>query len=770
MNSPQPVRSAPEPTLCEQIRHAVRSQFKRPSTHSPAQGVSRRDFIKLGGIAGGGFTLAGFMAPSLAASGSDPEGMGDQLMVNAFVHISPGGAISLYSHTPEMGQGVKTAIPMIIAEELGADWQDVTIVQAPVNEAVYGTQRAGGSTSVPRNWNPMREVGAAARTMFIAAAAAQWEADPADCYTRNSQVIHKPSGRTLGFGDLAGRAAQQSTPVKQSLEFKKREDYTLLGTGISGVDNRALVTGQPLFGVDVQLPGLLHAVYEKCPAFYGTVKSANVEHIKTLPGIVDAFVVEGEGEVNGLLSGVAIVAKTSWQAMNARQSLKVEWDETRASKDSWTAMRAEARKLAGKQGARQVANVGDVESQLQSAGNTVVKSFYTYPYVAHACMEPMNCTAWYHPASGDEPESMEVWAPTQAPSRIFGMVEARFGIPMERVTVHQTRMGGGFGRRGRLDFSSEAAIISHRLKAPVKLSWTREDDMTHDFYRAGGFYSFQGAVDKTGKLVAMDNHLIGPGFEGRATSGTYQRASEFPGLNLPNYRSSLTLLDTKTPCGPWRAPGSNVTGFAVQSFIAEMAQAAGRDHLEFLLEIMGEPRWFEPGNTRSLNTGRATGVIKLAAEKAGWGRAMPPGRGLGLSFHFSHAAHVAEVAEVSVDADKKLTVHKITAAVDIGPVINRSGAVSQVEGAMLDGLSTLFDLAITMENGRIEQSNFHNYKPLRIKHTPQLETHFIESDYPPTGIGEPALPPLAAAIGNAIFAATGERVRSMPLTEVGYTI
>jgi len=417
-----------------------------------------------------------------------------------------------------------------------------------------------------------------------------------------------------------------------------------------------------------------------------------------------------------------------------------------------------------------VAHIGNVDNQFNTADNTVVESFYTHPYVSHACLEPMNCTASYHPAADGKPESMEVWAPTQAPGRIFGMVEEYFGIPQDQVTVHQTRMGGAFGRRGRLDFSSEAATISHRMKAPVKLTWSREDDMTHDFYRAGGFYSLKGAVDKQGKMVAMDNHLISVAYEGEAPSGVYQRASEFPGLNLDNYRATMTLVDTKTPCGPWRAPGSNVTGWAVQSFIAEMAAAANRDHLEFLLEVMGEPRWFEPGNTRSLNTGRAAGVIKLAAEKAGWGRKLPAGRGLGLSFHFSHAGHVAEVAEVSVDSNKKITVHKLTAAVDIGPIINRSGAISQVEGAMVDGLSTMLGLAITMENGRIEQTNFHNYRPLRIKHTPQMEVHFVESDNDPTGIGEPALPPLAAAVGNAIFAATGNRVRTMPLTEEGYTV
>jgi isoquinoline 1-oxidoreductase beta subunit len=294
--------------------------------------------------------------------------------------------------------------------------------------------------------------------------------------------------------------------------------------------------------------------------------------------------------------------------------------------------------------------------------------------------------------------------------------------------------------------------------------------MRHDFYRAGGFYSLTGATDESGKLVAMQNHLIGPGHGDTPATGTRQLPTEFPAGCIPHYRGTLSLLDSKTPCGPWRAPGSNVTAWAVQCFIAELAHNAGRDHLDFLVEIMGEPRWLEAGNNYSLNTGRASGVIKLAAEKAGWGKALPPGRGLGLAFHFSHAGHVAEVAEVSVDANKKITVHKVTAAVDIGPVINPSGAIAQVEGSIVDGLSTMLGLEITMENGRIQQSNFHDYRPLRIPHTPIIETHFIESDFAPTGIGEPALPPLAPAIGNAIFAATGERVRTMPISKAGYRV
>ncbi len=733
-----------------------------------AGAVKRRDFLKLTTSVGGGFALASYLPQGLAADGED---LGQQLVLNAFVEIGIDGKITLYAHIPEMGQGVKTSIPMIIAEELGADWDDVTVVRAPVNEAKYGRQRAGGSSSIPRNWNPMRTAGATARTMFVNAAAKQMGVDSSELYTEASKVIHKPTQQSLSFAQLALKAAQEKVPAADSLTFKDRSEYKLLGTEIGGVDNEALVTGKPLFGIDVQLPNMLHAVYEKCPAFYGKVKSANVDQIKTLPGVVDAFIVKGNGNALELLDGVAIVAQSSWQAMNARQQLKVEWDESSAAKDDWELMKTQAKAQAKKPAQKELTTVGNPDAQFSNGENKIVESFYTHPYVAHACMEPMNCTARYDA----DKNTMEVWAPTQAPSRIYGAVARQFGVPENNVTVHQTRMGGGFGRRGRTDFSSETAAIAKHMKGAVKLTWTREDDMMHDLYRVGGFFSLKGAVDKNGKIAAMETHLIGPGYNEEPAYGVRLSGKEFPGLCLDNYRANLSLVDSLTPGGPWRAPGSNVTAWALQSFIAEMAHTAGRDHLEVMLELMGEPRWFEPGNTRSLNTGRAADVIKLAAEKAGWGKTLPKGHGLGLAFYFSHAGHVAEVVEVSVEqtsnSKKKLHVHNITAAVDIGPIVNMSGAQGQVEGAIIDGLSTMMGLEITMKNGRIQQNNFHQYDLMRIRDVPtSINVHFIESDNDPTGIGEPALPPLAPAIGNAIFAATGERVRSMPLSNEGFIV
>jgi isoquinoline 1-oxidoreductase beta subunit len=345
-----------------------------------------------------------------------------------------------------------------------------------------------------------------------------------------------------------------------------------------------------------------------------------------------------------------------------------------------------------------------------------------------------------------------------------------FGLDDDQVTIHVPRLGGSFGRRTSNEYVCEATEISRRVGAPVKLTWSREDDVRHDFYRVGGFQSVKSATDAEGRLVAFENHYIGMRTDGQRISGSGIRATEFPFENIDHGYASMTMFDIDTPCGPWRAPGSNTSAFVMQSFLDETAHKAGRDYVEFLLEILGERRWFEEGNIRSLNTGRAADVIRLAAKESGWGREMPQGSGLGLAFYFCHAAHVAEVAELTVGADKRLEVHKITVAVDVGPIINMSGATSQVEGSVIDGLSTAMAQKITMERGRIEQSNFHDYQVLRLPQAPSVDIHFIQSDHRPTGLGEPALPPVAPAIANAIFAASGERLRKMPFSEAGYRI
>ena len=727
-------------------------------------GMSRRRFLKLTGLAGGGFALAFSLGGRSAAAAAMKNGQTGSGILNAYVHIRNNGAIVIFAKNPDMGQGVKTAMPMIIAEELDADWGDVRVEQAPINEKIYGRQFAGGSTSIWLNWDRMRGAGAAARSMLVGAAAAKWGVPASECQASKSRVMHKRSGRQIGYAELADAAAALPVPDPKSLKFKARKDYTILGTRVTGVDNHKVVTGQPLFGIDRKLPGMLYAVYEKCPATGGRVKSANLEEIKQLPGVRDAFVLQGNGKVDELMPGVAIVATSTWAAFQAKKKLRVDWDESTASRDSWRSYLKQGRSLAPGPGRQTVQAVGDVEGALRKSARTV-EALYTYQFAAHINMEPQNCTGWYRDGR------LELWAPTQTPGRAIKNVAHVLDMAEDAITVHQTRVGGGFGRRLLNDYACEVAAIARRVKAPVKLQWTREDDMTHDFYRVGGFQYLRGGVDTAGRLIAWQNHLITPTNDGKKPArGGGIGKNQFPAPLIADYHLSQTLMPMKIPGGWWRAPGDNTTAWVVQSFLHELSSAAGRDHRDFLLEILGEPRWLDKGNAWALNTGRAAEVIKLAADKAGWGRPTPAGRGLGLAFHFSHAGHFAEVAEISVDKNKKLTVHKITVVGDIGPVVNMSCAENQAEGSVMDGLSTMLAQEITMEDGRIQQDNFNDYPTLRINHAPEVEVHFIQSDYPPTGMGEPALPPLAPAVCNAIFAAIGQRVRTLPLVKEGFTI
>jgi isoquinoline 1-oxidoreductase beta subunit len=733
--------------------------------------IDRRSFLRLTGIAGGGLMLGVTVgcSPEEAAEQAagpvlPPEG---SVSLNAYVQITADGIV-IQSPNPEIGQGVNTSLPMIVAEELDAAWEDVTVVQAETHER-FDRQMSGGSRSIPTRWLPLRQAGATARHMLVAAAALQWEVDPAECETRDSMVIHTATGRQLSYMELASSAAEQPVPEPDQITLKERSEFRLLGKRIGGSKNLAVVTGEPLFGIDHQLPDLLHATYVKCPAVGGKVKSANLEAVRQLPGVVDAFVIDEITPAEGgflsvpLASGVAIVAEDTWSAFKARRSLEVEWDESNAAKDSWSAARAKAQELSATTGESVVADTGDAAGAFAGADKTL-SAFYEYAFVSHAQMEPQNSTAWWHDGV------MEIWSPTQAPQFGADMASNLLGIDVEAITVHALRSGGGFGRRVINDPLVEAAAIAQRVDRPVKLTWTREDDMAHDFYRAGGFHSLSGALTAEGKLDGWRNHFISFTQDGsNPVIGGNIAGDIDPGPFVPNYQITQTLLPWQTPCGPWRAPRSNVVAFAHQCFLHELSVAAGRDHLEFLLELMGEPRWLEEGNGWALHTGRAAGVIRLAAEKAGWGRELPAGRGLGLAFYFSHAGHIAEVAEVSVTDDKRVDVHRVTAAVDVGPIVNLSGAENQVQGSIVDGFSTMLGQQVSFENGRALELNFDQYPLLRIPRTPDIDVHFIQSDFPPTGLGEPALPPLAPAVGNAIFAASGQRVRRMPIAREGYS-
>ncbi len=738
-----------------------------------ALALSRRGFLKITGVAGGGLVLGvSFSLPREAAA----QGGAAVFEANPYVQVRPDNTVVIFSKNPDVGQGVKTAMPMIVAEELDVDWSQVEVAQADIDQR-YGQQMAGGSTSISSNWATLRQAGASARAMLVSAAALEWGVPESELTTDAGFVLHASSQRRVAYGALAERAATLPVPDVQSLRFKDRSQWKLLGRRIGGVDNEKIVTGQPLYGIDQKLPDMVYATLVKSPIIGARPVTANLDQVKALPGIRDAFIVNGVGDAielsfnaGALLPGIAIVGNTTWATFQAARALEVEWDTSTGASDSWSDAVARATELGRGEGAESLASKGDVDAAFAAARATA-EGFYTYPFVSHADLEPQNCTAWF---KGD---SIEIWAPTQTPSMAIPAVASMLGLPVDKVTLHQLRGGGGFGRRLANDSVCEVAWIARELGVPVKAQWSREDDMGFDYYRPGGFHSFKAAIDQQGKLSAWQNHFISFGRNGRPIVAANLTGSEFPVNAVANARVTQSLLPSGIPSGYWRAPGSSALAFPIQSFLHECSVAAGRDHLEFLLEVFdGLPA---PGAGRGgrggfgaggANRDRAQAVIRLAAAEAGWGRSLPAGRGLGLAFHFSHAGHFAEVAEVSVDSNRKVTVHKVTVAGDIGPIVNMSGAENQAQGSVVDALSTLMGLEITFEGGRVEQRNFDRYPILRMSQAPEVSVHMIQSDNQPTGIGEPAFPPAAPAICNAIYAATGHRVRTMPLTKEGFTI
>ena len=737
------------------------------TTHS----FSRRGFIKVASGAAGGLVLGLSMgAPGEAqaqSAGPPPR----PFAPGAFVRIAPDGKITLISKNPEIGQGIKTGFGVILAEELDAKWSDVTVEQAEVNRAVYGTQMAGGSMSIPRAWDELRYAGAGARAMLVAAAAKQWGVPASDLTTSDSTVIHAASGRTASYGSLATAAAALPVPDIGSLRLKSRKEYKLIGKRFTGVDNAALVRGQPLFALDVQLPGMKYASIAKCPSVGGKAKSFNAEEIKKLPGILDAFIVEGTPPVTdvmktGVLPGVAIIGKSTWAVFSARKALKIEWDTRTASKDSWTDFVKQASALASKtQGEVVVKTKGDVDLALAAAKthNKTVEAFYQFGFVSHAQLEPQNTVAWFKDGA------VELWAPMQVPDP--ALVAAAAGLPTDKVKLNQMRVGGGFGRRTMNDFVCEAAYLSRRVEGPVQVVWSREDDMRHDAYRVGGFMGYRAGLDAQGKISAFDAHMVSfkDTASGKVSKGGGISPNEFPADYVDDYRASQSLLPLSTPVVWWRAPGASTMAWVQQSFLHEVAVAAGRDHVEFLLELFGRRTGQAAPPAAGLDPDRAIGVIQLAADKAGWGKPLPEGHHLGLAFYFSHLAHIAEVAEVSVDASKKVTVHRVTVAADVGPVINLSAAENQCEGSVVDAIGTMA-LEVTIEDGAAQQTNFDRYPLPRMAISPQVDVHFVQSEHSPTGLGEPVFPPVVPAICNAIHAATGHRVRTLPITKEGFTL
>ena len=736
------------------------------------ENASRRDFMRKSVLTSGGLALGFYFnsADSATKQVAKPSTVAETSIFkpNAFIHIATNGTVTLISKQPEIGQGIKTSLPMVIAEELEVNWKDVVILQGDLNP-IYGSQSAGGSRSTPTNYEEFHKLGATARTMLISAAADILKVPVSELIAKDSAVHHSTTGKQLSYGQLVEKAATLAVPAPETVKLKDSKKYKLLGTRISGIDNPGVVTGKPLFGIDVQLPGLLYAIYEKSPVFGGKVVSANLDKIKSLPGVKYAFIIEGGSNLKGLLPGVAIVADSTWSAFSARKQLDVVWNDGTGATESWAGFTAQAKALSTKPGTEVLRNDGDAKAALKSADQTVEAS-YSYPFISHASIEPQNCTAWFKDGT------FELWAPTQNPEAGQKIITETLGIPKEKITLHITRSGGGFGRRLIPDYIIEAAAIAQHVKEPVKLTWTREDDLRHDQFRAGGFHFLKGGINQQGKLISWQNHFVTFGNkvlkDGKSTlelgSGANLSGDEFPGRWVENCLLEQTPLECNIPMGPWRAPRSNVLAWVFHSFIDELAHAAGRDPLEFRLDILGN-KDFIPGTGKQgipYDVNRMKHVLQHVAEKADWGKkTFPKGQGQGIAFHFSHQGYIAHVAEVTVSKSGALKVDRVIVSTDIGAqIVNLSGAENQVQGSVIDGLGALMFQDLNIEKGRIVQSNFGDYPMIRINDAPtQVDVHFLKTEYPVTGLGEPALPPLAPAVCNAIFAATGIRVRELPL-------
>jgi isoquinoline 1-oxidoreductase beta subunit len=720
--------------------------FMKVSSVSASPVMDRRHFLKASAVAGGGLLVGMYLR--MGGSSARAEGAtntGEEFSPNAFIRIAPSGAVSLIAPNSEMGQGAKTALPMILAEELDVPWSQVTVTQGDLNPA-YGRQAAVGSGSTPGNFAPLRRAGATARAMLVAAAAQMWSVPAAECTTENGAVLHPASNRRAGYGELTAKAA--ALPVPATVTLKDPKSFTLIGTRVPGVDNRKIVSGQRLFGLDLKLPGMVYATYTKCPVFGGALASADLEAVKARPGVRAVFALEG---IAGLPSGVAIVADSTWSAFSATKALQVKWNEGAGISQDSDEMAKQAAALAQAAPAPALA-----------PGVTVVEAAYHYPFLAHATLEPQNCTALFKGGV------MEMWVPSQVPGSGQHLVVQGLGLAPHNVVVHVTRLGGGFGRRGSNEFSLEVAAIAQKMEGtPVKLTWLREQDFAHDNYRSNGWHYFSAGLGPEGRVVALhDSFVKMQGGPGDMTGGG------FPFNAVPGSRVQSQKLPPGVPTGYWRAPGDNGNTWATQSFVDELAHAAGQDPLAFTLGLLAAipsghsaamPEGRRAGRGASFDPGKMIAVLNLAAEKAAWGQPRGRGEGQGLAITHTNDAYVAIVAEVKVSRSGELAIQKIIAVVDAGLIINLSSAEAQVQGAMLDGISAAWFQRITIKRGAAVETNFDRYPQMRMPHSPiAMEVHFIKSVASPTGLGEPGLPPAAPAICNAIFAATGKRIRTLP--------
>ena len=761
------------------LHHAKLGIVEQPS----ASGSTRRSFITVSLAATGGLLVA-MRHEAFGEQLHMPSQTGPAGFPTEYIQIDPDDRILIWSAQPEMGEGTKTSLPMLVAEELDADWNLVRVDDAPL-DARYGGQGVGGSDAIRSDWDRLRRVGATARALLIASAAAEWNVPASECETAVHSVRHAASTREARYGRLVTRAATLQVPRDVALKDASR--YRIIGTRVNGIDNRKVVTGQPLFGIDVRLPNMKYAAVAKCPVFNGRPVKIDATEARQVPGVRDVVEIKGLDNPTFLMPGVAVVADSTWAAFKGREALVVQWDEGPYASESNATLNEQFQKLLAAPPAT-LHNSGRIEDALASAA-IVVDNTYSYPFASHATLEPHNCAAEFRDGE------MWVRGPIQMPMSAQSIVARATGLPLQKIHVQATRIGGGFGRRLMSDYAAEAAVIAKEINGAVMVVDNREGDLQHDYYRPASMQRLRAGVDAQGKIIAWD-HIIAScsrnayrkdprGEHSTETYGSYvgrvqnlqQLDADLQPTRIPNARLRYGAPLTGVATGAWRAPAHVVNAFTIETTIDELAVRAKRSPVDLRLEILGEaadvPK--DPADQSPYDPTRMRQVLLQAVERGGFGKPVAGGRARGLAMHHTFGSYCAHVVELSIapgaNGQKRVTIHKVVSVGDVGQPVNLSMLEAQMQGGIIDGLGAAFNGEVPIDKGRATSRNFGDYRMIRLRETPlAIESHFISSRLRPTGFGEPPLPPIAPAVANAIAALTGDRIRVMPFSKAGYAL